>query len=78
MDFYLLNEKISDEEYHKLLDSKNEEDKPPKLILLAPRLFTDSRILEALFVSETPAIVPVCFVETAKLFYCFFDASSRG
>ena len=66
------------EEYESIVNSKEEDDKPPNLVLPAPHLFRDLRMLEALFENDTPVEVPVRFGSTVEVYCGFFVASGRG
>ena len=74
----MYNNKISEDEYADLLESRSDPDSPPKLVLPAPRLFDDLKMLETLFLGNTPAVFPIRFSSTAEVFYGFFDASGTG
>ena len=78
LNFYLMEGRISESEYDELVSSKQDIDKPPKLVLPAPRLFSDLQMLEGMFSEDTPAVFPVRFEKAAEVFYGFFDASGSG
>jgi len=76
--YYRSNYKITSEEYDQLLATDTDDQNPPPLVLPAPRLFSDLKMLENLFKGETPAVFPVRFERTAEVIYGFFDASGTG
>ena len=78
MSHYLVSGKFSEETHDKLLSSQENVKDAPKYVLPAPRLFSDLKILEAMFKEEIPTQFPIRFKRVAEVIYGFADASGGG
>ena len=78
LDGYLFKNLITEQEYDKLTEAKQEDNKPPKTILPSPRLFDNLEMWKALFQANTPTQFPIRFKRAMTVYYSIGDVSRKG